>query len=107
MVDSMETMNYIERHVFHSELLPPTGDCYRSRGLERVVLERELSGDTAARAYRSRGLERAVLERERDLSGGIQQQRRIEVGVWRDLCWRESLRGEQRDVHIGRSRTEK
>ena len=29
---------------------------YRSRGLERAVLERELSGDIAAEGYRSKGL---------------------------------------------------
>ena len=34
--------------------------------LEMVVLEKELSGNTAAGGYRSRGLERAVLKRERE-----------------------------------------
>ena len=43
---------------------------YRSMGLERAVLERELSGDIQQQetmevgGYRSRGLEQAVLERE-------------------------------------------
>ena len=55
-------------------LSPPKGDLYRTSGLERPVLGRELSGDIAARGcratgYRSRGLERLVLERE--LSGDI------------------------------------
>ena len=50
---------------------PPT-EGYRSRDLERAVLERELSGYIAAwnykvEGYRSRGIERALLERE--LSG--------------------------------------
>ena len=47
---------------------------YRSRGLERIVLEGELSGDIAAGAtevegYGSTGLERTVLEET--LSGDI------------------------------------
>ena len=48
------------------QLLPPNGVCDRSRGLRRAVLEKELSGDTAAGAIEVRGLERAVLDRERE-----------------------------------------
>ena len=45
---------------------------YRSRGLEKPVLERELSEDIAAGGYRSMGA--------------------IKVGVWKSICLRESFR---------------
>ena len=51
---------------------PPTHPLrsYRSRAIERAVLERKLR-DIAARGYRSRGPERAVLQRKlRDIAAG-------------------------------------
>ena len=73
---------------------------YRSRDLEKTVLDRELPGDIDARGYRSRGHRRGIWKRQRRIESfrGIQLQGAIEVGaievgIWKRLCWIESFRG--------------
>ena len=46
----------INQYSIHSELSPPNGDCYRRKGLERPVLDRDLSGNIAEGSYKSWGL---------------------------------------------------
>ena len=76
---------------------------YRSKVLEKAMLDGELSGDTAAGGYRSRRVEKVVLEEE---LGGIQQQGALEVAVWKRLCWTESFRGiQQQVIDVGRHKS--